>query len=151
MGIREAINAIAAKQEAMVLPAGTFDWHSQPIGINAVYKYGAPAEAETPDAPCWFNSWTLEQVQKPNSTLTETFYDVRMQLAVYDADQNRAAEIASAFMDLVLTAFNTDPTLGGAISNSNIEGASPTLVQFEFNEKCIGLDLHLKVNIKLFG
>lgn len=147
MGIRAALDAVSAIQQSLVVPDGTFDWYSGDIGINTVYKYGVPNEAEAPDIPCWFNSWTLAQTIRMPSLL-ETIYNIRMQLAVYDADQNRAAEIAAAFMDEVLEAFNADITLGGTISHHDIVGSSPTSIQIELDKKYMGIDLVMTVYIK---
>lgn len=147
MGIRAALDAVATIQGALVVPDGTFDWHTGDIGINTVYKYGVPAEIETPDIPCWFNSWTLTNVMRLPSLL-ETIYDIRMQLLVYDADQNRAAEIAAAFMDEFLEAFNADITLGGVIAHHDIVGSSPTAIQVDLDKKYMGIDLVMTVFFK---
>lgn len=144
MGIRAALNAVSAIQESLVVPDGTFDWHTGDTGINAVYKYGLPDDSETPDAPCWFNSWTLTQTIRMPSLL-ETIYDIRMQLLVYDGDQNRAAEIAAAFLDKFLEALNADVTLGGAIAHHDIVGSSPTSIQAELDKKYMGIDLVMTV------
>lgn len=147
MGIRAALDNVAAIQLGLVVPDGTFDWHTGDIGITTVYKYGVPSELESPDHPCWFNSWTLAQVIRMPSLL-ETIYSIRMQLAVYDADQNRAAEIAAAFMDVALVAFNADITLGGAISHHDLVGSAPTSIQLELDKKYMGIDLLLTAYLK---
>lgn len=147
MGIRAVLNSVAAIQESLVVPAGTFDWFPDAIGVNAVYKYGVPEELETPDVPCWFNSWNLDPVLRMPS-LMETIYNIRMQFLVYDANQNRAAEIAAAFLDVTLAAFNADITLGGTIAHHDLTGSSPTSVQVDLDKKYMGIDLVLTAYIK---
>lgn len=146
MGIRAALDSVAAIQQSLVVPAGTFDWYNDAIAVQTVYKYGVPDDLESPDHPCWFNSWTLNPVIR--AQFLETIYDIRMQLAVYDADQNHAAEIAAAFMDVTLAAFNADITLGGTISHHDLTGSSPTSVQMELDKKYMGIDLVLTAYIK---
>src|SRR6185369_13814444 len=93
MGIRAAMNALATLQETLSI--------TDPISTSVVkaYKY-TPNARDTlkGSVPCFINTYTLHpELRSPD--LRELIFDIRMQFACYDADRNKAAEIASAFLD----------------------------------------------------
>jgi len=141
VGIRDTLVYLQALQETIEI--------TEPRAMRVIRAYHTiPAEAsELPDTPCFINTWTLlPLIRMPG--LLETEYDIHMQLAILDADQSYAAEIAGAFMDAIIAKFNTNLTLGGTISHHDLTGGSPTLVNITWGKTFVGLDLHLHVYIK---
>ena len=101
-----------------------------------------------PDTPCFLNTWTLTS-QELDISLRILFYTIRMQLIVHDSDQDRAADIASSYMNAIITAQNADVTLDGAVNQSILRGSDPTLGVLSWaGVDYIGLDLLLDVELK---
>lgn len=147
MGIRAAtleVNAILGSL-SIVQP--------KPMDIKKVYVH-VPREGETLNStPAWISTYTFQGLTKNPGGWIETTWDIRMQLAVKDANQDSSSDIATAFMDEVVRAFSipdgAHQTLNGSVSNHELTGGSPTLVGWTWaGGPYVGLDLHLTAHIK---
>lgn len=141
MGIRSILDGINRIQSELVVPANTLDNQDDPIRINRVYKT-VPHQAEHLEANCWINTYTLLPIVRTG--FWETVFNIRMQLFIEESDIDRAADIANAFLDVTLTAFNTHIDIFGSVSHHNLSGRSPTLVGVERDGRTyVGLDLEI--------
>lgn len=141
MGIRAALTALVEYQEAISI--------TSPANIRVKKAFNTiPNQNSALPNPCFMNSFTLiEEVR--GGGLRELMYDIRMQFAYYDADQDKAADVVAAFMDAIVNKFDMVIKFGGVIGNSDLSGGTPTLVSIPWNGiDYVGLDLHLAVNIK---
>ena len=142
MDIRTVMAAVVTLQESLSITA--------PISssILRAYRFMPPMSSALPDTPCFFNSWTLQN-QQLNISLRILSYTVRMQLAVLDADQDVAADIASSYMNALITAHNADVQLSGSCTLTTLRGGDPTLAVLNWaGQDYIGLDLFLDIEIK---
>ena len=142
MDIRTVMAAVVTLQESLSITA--------PISssILRAYRFMPPMSSALPDTPCFFNSWTLQN-QQLNISLRILSYTVRMQLAVLDADQDVAADIASSYMNALITAHNADIQLSGSCTLTTLRGGDPTLAVLNWaGQDFIGLDLFLDVELK---
>jgi hypothetical protein len=140
--IRTVMGNVVTLQESLSITA--------PISssILRAYKYMPPMASALPDTPCFFNSWTLQN-QQLDISLRILSYTVRMQLAVLDADQDVAADIASSYMNALITAHNADVQLSGSCTLTTLRGGDPTLAVLNWaGQDYIGLDLFLDIEIK---
>jgi hypothetical protein len=89
------------------------------------------------------------QSQELHVSLRVLFYTIRMQLVIDDADQDHAADIASSYMNALITAQNSDVQLDGSCQQSILRGGDPTLAVLSWaGRDYIGLDLFLDVELK---
>ena len=140
--IRTVMTNVVTLQESLSITA--------PISssILRAYKYMPPMASALPDTPCFLNNWTLQN-QELDISLRVLFYTIRMQLIVHDSDQDRAADIASSYMNALITAHNADVQLGGSCTMTVLRGGNPTLAVLNWaGQDYIGLDLFLDVEIK---
>ncbi len=140
--IRTVMTNVVSLQEGLSITA--------PISssILRAYKYMPPMASALPDTPCFLNNWTLQN-QELDVGLRILFYTVRMQLVVLDADQDQAADIASSYMNALITAQNADVQLGGSCNLTVLRGGNPTLAVLNWaGIDYIGLDLFMDVEIK---
>ncbi len=140
--IRTVMANVVTLQESLSITA--------PISssIKRAYKYMPPMASALPDTPCFLNNWTLQN-QELDVGLRILFYTVRMQLVVLDADQDQAADIASSYMNALITAHNADVQLGGSCTMTALRGGNPTLAVLNWaGIDFIGLDLFMDVELK---
>ena len=140
--IRTVMTNVVSMQEGLSITA--------PISssILRAYKFMPPMASGLPDTPCFLNAWTLQN-QELAISLRVLHYTIRMQLAVLDADQDVAADIASSYMNALITAQNADVQLGGSCTQTALRGGDPTLAVLSWaGQEFIGLDLYLDVEIK---
>lgn len=136
MDIRSALDRIVAIQQSLSITSPVA------LSIKRAYKYVPPQEAAL-DLPCWQNSWTMVSETRGFGS-REQLYTVNMQLLVADADQDRAADIATAFHVALVDALDNDRTLGGTVTRQDLRGGNPTLVVFERSGNVyLGLNLFL--------
>lgn len=142
MDIRTVMGAVVTMQESLSITAPVSS------AIKRAYKYTPPMSSALPDTPCFFNSWTLQN-QELDIGLRILFYTVHMQLAVLDSDQDQAADIASSYMNALITAHNADVQIGDTVTLSQLRGGDPTLAVLSWaGTDYIGLDLFLDVELK---
>ena len=140
--IRTALTNLVTLQEGLSITAPVSS------SIKRAYKYTPPQSSSLPDTPCVLNTWSLTS-QELDISLRILFYTIRMQLIVHDSDQDRAADIASSYMNAIITAQNADVTLGGSVNQSILRGSDPTLGVLSWaGVDYIGLDLLLDVELK---
>jgi hypothetical protein len=140
--IRTVMTKVVALQESLSITA--------PISSSVLraYKYMPPMSSALPDCPCWINAWTLQN-QELAISLRVLFYTIRMQLVIDDADQDQAADIASAYMNAFIDAHYQDVQLDGSCNLSSLRGGDPTLAVLSWaGRDYIGLDLFLDVELK---
>ena len=92
MNIRAALDRLVAIQGGLSITDPTA------TSISTAYKYVPRQDTTLPGTPCWMNDWTLIREER-HIDMRIQFYTVHMQLFVRDADQDQAADIASAFME----------------------------------------------------
>lgn len=143
MSIRGALDRIVTIQGGLSI--------ADPVklSVKKAWKYIPPQNKTLPETPAWMNAWRFVE-QERISGLRSLQYSVNMRLAAADAmvEQNRGADIATAFWEAAFTAFDGDIRLGNTAVNSRLRSEGPTLVVIEFGGKTyIGLDLWLDVEI----
>ena len=142
MNIRAALDRLVAIQGGLSITDPTA------TSISTAYKYVPRQDTTLPGTPCWMNDWTLIREER-HIDMRIQFYTVHMQLFVRDADQDQAADIASAFMEKTVEALDADVTLAGAVTRQSLRGGEPTLVSLErAGLSYIGLDLFLDLEMK---
>jgi hypothetical protein len=118
---------------------------SQPVAVTVkrAYKYPPAMNVALPSTPAWVNTWTLTRYQRMSGKRTHE-YAVNAQLHVEDANQDRAAEIATNFYVAFIAALDADVTLNHTAVLHTPRGGDPTLVLFERAGKgYVGLNLFL--------
>ena len=162
MNIRDAIRAIVATQAAMEITA------PKQVKVAKAWNY-QPPQMETLVAalPAWTNSWDLVREEGSNAATRRRYYTVHMQLHVAQAtngDDSLAADIATAFMEVVHTAFGSRNAAGeggvtlygdvAGVQQPTVSlhgfprGGSPTLALLgDGPVRTIGLDLFLDISI----
>ena len=142
------MNIRAALDRLVVIQAGLSITDPTEVSIGTAYKYVPRQDTTLPDTPSWMNDWTLIREER-HIDMRIQFYTVHMQLFVRDADQDQAADIASAFMEKTVEALDADVTLAGAVTRQSLRGGEPTLVSLErAGLSYIGLDLFLDLEMK---
>ena len=115
--------------------------------LEVAYKYVPPASVQVPADPFIQNSWTLVREDR-NVSQRDQLYTVHMQLLTYDADMDKAAEIATAFHVQLVDKFDANANLNGTCSSQTLRGGNPTLVVIQrANQNYAGLDLFLDVRM----
>lgn len=119
--IRAALDTLITLQAALSI--------ASPItaSIKKAYKYVPDRNVSLPDTPCWMNTWTHVRRERYHGQ-RDDFYVVNCQLAVNDADLDRAADIATAFHEAFADALDGNVTLGGKVIVANLRGGDPTLI-----------------------
>lgn len=154
MDIREALSQIYAIQAGLAI--------TEPVArsVEKVWHYRPPGRAVITDTPCFLNVWSAPEVEFRSSLMMASF-EVNMQLVVYDADTDQAADIASAFYPEIVDAFSENVKLGLSgwlvrrLRGDGARGSGSTLTVFEeYSESggktYVGLDLTLEV-VKVKG
>ena len=149
------MNIRAALDRLVVIQAGLSITDPTEVSIGTAYKYVPRQDTTLPDTPSWMNDWTLIREER-HIDMRIQFYTVHMQLFVRDADQDQAADIASAFMEKAVEALDADVTLAGAVTRQSLRGGEPTLVSLKLSSgpanaaflSYIGLDLFLDLEMK---
>lgn len=122
------------------------------VPVRRVFKYAPNRQQALADLPCWINTWTLSRIDWTLSGTTarrQEYYSVNAQLFVEDADLNRGAEIASAFLPQFLSAVGPDFTLSGDALFADVRGGDPTLGLLEWAGKgYAGLNLFVDIEIQ---
>jgi hypothetical protein len=120
--------------------------------IKRVYKYVPKLSKAITDYPCIFLTYGLEQVLFMPS-FTEQQYTIHIQMFIgkVEAEQDISADVASAFLDALVTKLSQSQRLGGTVSViRGLRGSSPdTLTGLEWADvDFVGLDLFLDVTLK---
>lgn len=143
--IRAALARIKTLEEGLSLTVAGGD----PVDkeIKRVYMY-FPRQSAMPEAPCFMHSYALQNVEHPPQ-MRKQLYVVRAQFWCGDADQDQAADIASAFLAKWLDALSADLTLNGTVSGPiRVRGGDPTLAVLQYaNLASVGLDLFIDVQM----
>ena len=142
MDIRSALDQIVVIQGGLSI--------TSPVtaSVKKAYKYVPKASVALPDNPAWTNDWSLTSLERFVSFRVQN-YTVHSQLFVQDADIDRAADIASAFLDKFITALDADISLSQTVTQHTLRGGNPTLVGLErAGQIYIGLDLFLDLEMK---
>lgn len=146
MDITTAVAALAALEAGLTItsPVAT--------GVKRVFTFPPNRQQALTEAPCWVNTWSLVRVEWTQSGTTanrQEFYTVTSQLFVQDADLNRGAAIASAFLPAFLSAIGADFTLGGTCLFADARGGDPTLGLLEWaGQGYPGLTLLIDLEIR---
>lgn len=137
MDIRTALASLVAIQESLHIddPAPGFD-------IVKAWRYVPPQNAAL-ETPCWLNRWEMIDIQRVSSMRIQR-YTIEMQLFVDDADQDVAADAATAFHGALIDALDGSIMFGGAIKLlGSMRGGIVLLERGGLSH--IGLDLFLDI------
>lgn len=137
-----ALDRIAAVQLGLTI--------SSPIAetIKKVYRVPPKQSDVLADQPCFINTFDLPDVRFGVNGQRHRTYTVGMQLLVDDVDNDRGREIALAFLESLIVAFQDDLTLAGTASSIALRGGSPTLAVLEWGGRAyVGLQLFMDVYI----
>jgi len=141
MDIRSALTQLIAVQDGLSI--------TDPIvaSIEKAWTYMIPQNSIAPDTPCWMNTWRMDREER-GSSVRRQFYTINMQLLVRDADQERAADIATAFHVALVTALDGNLTLSGSVKTQTLRGGDPTLFVVDRGGLAfIGLDEFLDLEL----
>lgn len=151
MNIRAALDRIVAIEAGLMIAEPFL------ISVKRAFKYVPKASQSVTEYPVFYNVWTFVG-EKRASNLRTQLYTVNMQLlaAPIEPDQDIAADIASAFHDALVNAFDGDVTLNGTVTRQELRGGDPTLVRFQpgGSPSFMGLNLFLDIQMiepKTFG
>lgn len=142
MNIRSALDRLTTIQAAVSItdPAT--------VSVLKAWKYAPPQKAALADVPAWINDWTLISEDRANSLRTQE-YLVRSQLFVYDADLDRAADIATALFVAYVDDLDADVKLNNTVTRQSIRGGEPTLVVLEFGRRSyVGVDVLMSMTMR---
>lgn len=145
MDIATALTRLATMEKALTISA--------PIAasIKRVHTLPPNRGQALADTPCWINSWQLSRIESGLGGAAgprHEYYAVHAQLFVSDADINRAASIATAFLPKFIEALNADYTLGDAVLTAELRGGDPTLALLEWGgQSYAGLDLFVDLDL----
>lgn len=145
MNIRNALTNL------IVIEAGLTITVPLTRAVVKAWPYFPPQTIVFSGIPAWTNSWDLTREERHPGGFREQFYTIHMQFyaAEIGIEQDMGADIATAFMDKLLTALDADITLGDTITDHIIRGGSPTLAVLERAGKpYIGLDLFMDAILK---
>jgi hypothetical protein len=122
--------------------------------IKRAYPYVPDFGVGAPATPMMMNEWSFDREDRTNQGLRQQYYTVHMQLLVYDAKTDRAADIATAFMEPIVDAFDAADVLHGAAFWTKLRGRAgaggsvPTLFPVTWaGKKHMGLDLFLDLTL----
>lgn len=138
--IRDALAQIVAIETALTVTAPT----GAP-SIKRVYTY-VPPKSETPKTPCWIHSVTLGPVDHFAGS-REMLYIVRSQFLSGEPNEDRASDVAAAYLGAWLDAISNNQTLNGTVSGPiRVRGLDPTITRLEYaGAAYIGLDLVIEI------
>lgn len=146
MDIGTALDRIVAMQGALAVTSPLA------VSVKKAHKFPPNRQQAIAESPAWINTWTLNRIEWTLSGATarrQEFYSVNCQLFVLDADLNRAAEVASAFLPKFVTALGQDHTLGGTVLFADVRGGDPTLGLLEWaGQGYAGLNLFVDVELE---
>lgn len=142
MDIREALSQLYAVEGALAI--------TDPIttNIKKVWHYRPPSNKTITDTPCITNLWTAPTLEFRSGVLTGEF-EINLQLLVWDADSDQAADIAAAFYKPVIEALSANIKLGlSGWTVRRLRGGENTLRVFGdesdvAGKTFIGLDLFI--------
>ena len=136
MDIRTALTNLIAIQAAVTITVPGA--HT----VAVAYKYFPPQDVAV--AEIFFqNDWALVTEERLNG-MHRQHYIVHSQLFVTESDMDQAADIATAMMADYVDRLDADITLGGAVTNSELRGGSPTMGTLRRGSlEYMGLDLFL--------
>ena len=123
-----------------------------PATIKKVFKYVPSLSKTITDYPCVFLTYELQQVWF-RSAFLEQEYAIHIQLFAGRAEpeQDVTADIASAFLDALVTKLSASQRLGNTVSViRGLRGSTPdTLTGLQWaGVGFVGLDLFLDVTLK---
>lgn len=148
MNIRDVITAVAGYQSAIAI--------TSPLALTVakVWPYFPPQSVAIADSPAFINEWIFDHEDRITNGVRSQYYTDHMQLLVYDADSNVAADIATAFMEKIVDAFDAHERLGGntVAFRTKLRGSGggtrPTLFTVTWaGFTFVGLDLFLDVEL----
>lgn len=140
--IRLALANLVTIQRGLVI--------DDPRRINGchAFTFFPPEQQTLPEPACWINEVTLTRVRHQAASDRHSWWTVRSQLLVQDAQLPQAIECALEFYEKFLSAIEADLTLGGTISGAvSIEGGTPTGTVLNWNGKAYG-GLHLVLGMQ---
>lgn len=146
MKIRDVIGALVTLQSGLSIT------DPEVVAIAKAYNYFPPQEMTLTDTPCWANEYKLVGIERSPSRFAQE-YIIHSQLFVQNADDERAADIATEFLAEYLDALNQNVTLETSPGNPTCvqafpAGGDPTLALLDrAGIKFIGLDMLLYVQL----
>lgn len=146
MNIRDVIAAVNVIQAAITISSPSS------IAVAKVWPYFPPQSVAVSESPAFFNEWIFVREDRTTNGMRQQYYTDHMQLFVYDADSDRAADIATAFMAAIVDAFDAEETLNGTAFRTKLRGSGggnrPAIFPVKWdNFTFIGLDLYLDIEL----
>jgi len=118
--IRAALAAIVSIQEALTI--------TDPLAVTVkkAWKYFPPEDMGAVETPFWMNAFTAHPTDV-RFGYAERNFTVHMMMLVKDADEERAADIATAFYESLEDAHIANRSLSQTVVDSQLRGAEPTI------------------------
>lgn len=119
------------------------------VQTKRVYTYSPGRQAALSDCPAWMHSYTL--TRREIGPTKYQFFTIHSQLFIDDADTDRGAAIATAFLDAYITVLSlaANSSWAGTIAHLvGIRGGDPTVALLEWAGRSYpGLDLYLDLKL----
>lgn len=148
MSLRTALAALMSLETALTITEPI------PAHIKRAYRLSPGRQDKLSDLPCWMHSWDFTGTQgvlglaDGLGTLDmDLDFTINAQLFVKDSDLDRAADIATAFLQSFLVALARDDTLGGTVYHVEPRGGIKMLEWA--GEGYPGLDLFLDTSLRI--
>jgi hypothetical protein len=142
--IRAALDKLVILEKALSITSPVT------LAVKEAFKYIPPQTHNVVETPVWMNAWQLNDMSWLPGNQRMSSYSINMRLAAISAmvEQDRGADIATAFWEALIKALRNDVKLGGTIDQHKLRSQGPTLVVMEFGGKAyIGLDVWLDIDV----
>lgn len=120
------------------------------VGIKKVWPYAPAGNAVVTDTPCFLNDYSVEAVSYL-SALKRVNYSVNARLAIYRANSDDSAVLASAFTQPIIDAFALNLKLGmknWTVLELRFNGKQPVVhdaLSQAAGKTLIGLDFNIEL------
>ena len=128
MAFRDALDQIVAIEGALSISITTPSGDVVTQTVKKAYKHHPRQSQAMPDLPAIFNSVSLPRVERGTMMRTR-HYQVHVQCVVGKAgvDDDQKLDIATAFLEEALDAFDEDLSLGNTVTIATFRGDEPTV------------------------
>ncbi len=146
MGIRAAMDALVLIQQELQIT------EPETMGIAHAYKFVPPEDVVMPQEPTWMNAFTLTTYDR-HSSMSVSLWSVHSQLFIGDAEHDKLADIAAAFLEAFIVDMDANSQLNDAagsptVTNHFIRGGNPTLAILpRANRPYVGLNLFIDLHV----
>ncbi len=142
------MNILNAMRALVILERSLKITDPEVMQVERAYLFPPPGSEGMSSSPTWINTWRLTAYQT-GAGLREQTYEVHMQMAVKNADQDIAAEIATSFHVALIDALGLSIGLGGEVNHQLIASGQIGLIKIAGIDY-VGLDEKVELYIKDF-